>query len=477
MQYKQTLLAFISVVLFTACVTKIDKQTQIEALDIKNELDNALVQSLRSEKKLNIDWWRAYGDKQLNGIIDQALEKSPTINSIKARYAQAHSIIASVQAGNVPNISAKAGVAQGRFSENYIFPPPLGGSDYSLYQTGVALNYEFDFWNARGSKILSAKYSAMAQNVYIDEMKLALSSAICELYLSWSFDEKRVQKLSDLVTILNEEQTLLNSKYKQGLADATMLNTKKSDIAIVMQKIYAVKQSIEGKKESICILGGFLPSYADKLVAPSIQENFKVPLPKEVYLNLIAHRADVTVQKYTVLSKGQKIENAKAQFYPNISLSGLIGFTSLDFEKFFDNSSFAPESGVAFSLPLFDGGARDANLKINTSDYNSSVYDYNNVVIKAANEVIGVLKKTKFIELQIHAHEESFDAKIFNEEIALKKYRAGLTNKLPYLVTKRETLQSELTKIDLGEEKSSLQINLIKALGGGYKEEGADASN
>ena len=348
-----------------------------------------------------------------------------------------------------------------------------------MYQIGATLNYDFDFWDARASRILGAKYNAMAQRAYIQEMKILLSSTICQIYLSWNFDEKKVQMLQELKNAMLEEEVILNKIFKQGLIDARLIYSKESELFTLAQEIDALKQAIEGKKTTICILGGFSPSYASTLKSPKIKENFKVPLPKEIYLNLIARRADVSVQKYIVLSKGQNIENAKAQFYPNISLSGIIGLVSLDFDKFFDNSSYAPAAGVAFSLPLFDGGAREANLKINVSDYNSSVYDYNNVVIKAANEVVGVLKKSKFLESRIESHERSLLAKDMNKKIALNRFSIGVTNKLPYLQASIEIHRSELTEIDLHTEKASLQIELIRALGGGYVDnnESTDASN
>ena len=248
-----------------------------------------------------------------------------------------------------------------------------------------------------------------------------------------------------------------------------MVNAKKSQIAKVDQAIQALKRSIEGKKESIAILGGFMPLVVEKWNAPSIK-NMKAPLPKEIVLNLIAHRADIAVQKYIVLSKGQNIENAKAQFYPNISLSAMVGFVSFDLAKFLGYSSYAPSAGVALSLPLFDGGERKANLSMRTSDYNSSVNDYDNVVIKAANEVVATLKKSKILDSEIALHVKEIEAQDLNVKIAQGKFKAGLANKLPFLEAKREVTQTRLSSIDLNDAKASLQIHLIKALGGGYED-------
>ena len=297
-------------------------------------------------------------------------------------------------------------------------------------------------------------------------MKLALSSALCKLYLSWGYDERRVQMLLRFKDAMMQEQSILKRRYAQGVIDARELNSNLSDISKIDQEIDGLKRVMQSKKESI----GFMPSYIENLHRPSIKEGVNVPMPKEIYLDLIAHRADVAVQKYTVLSKEANIENAKAQFYPNISLSALVGFTSFDLAKFADNSSYAPIAGLALSLPIFDGGARKANLNIKVSDYNSSVNDYNNVIIKAVNEVVGVVKKTKILESQICFLQKELDAKNLNEDIAKQRFDAGLSDKLPYITAKLESYKSELVGIDLDEEKSLLRIELIKALGGGYKE-------
>ena len=467
MRLKQLIPALLTPFLFSACVPQIDKESALDGAAINKELKSLDADDNRS---LDAQWWKAYGDGQLDEMIGKALGSSPTIKSIEARYAQANSIIASAQAGNMPSVFISGAISRQRFSENYIFPPPLGGAAESLYQAGAGLEYDFDFFNARGSKILSAKYSAMAQKAYINEMKLALSSALCKLYLSWGYDERRVQMLLRFKDAMMQEQSILKRRYAQGVIDARELNSNLSDISKIDQEIDGLKRVMQSKKESIGVLGGFMPSYLENLHRPSIKEGVNVPMPKEIYLDLIAHRADVAVQKYTVLSKEANIENAKAQFYPNISLSALVGFTSFDLAKFADNSSYAPIAGLALSLPIFDGGARKANLNIKVSDYNSSVNDYNNVIIKAVNEVVGVVKKTKILESQICFLQKELDAKNLNEDIAKQRFDAGLSDKLPYITAKLESYKSELVGIDLDEEKSLLRIELIKALGGGYKE-------
>lgn len=332
----------------------------------------------------------------------------------------------------------------------------------------MTLDYDFDFWNARGSHILAAKNGAFAQRASIEASKLALTSALCESYLSWNYDERKLTVLSAMEQTNRQELKIIEKQYRLGLIDAVAINEKKSSVFQMMQRITELKRSVEGKKEALCVLGGFLPSYADTLKAPHINDTFALPLPKEIMLDLLAHRSDVAVAKYTALSKSHTIEQTKAQFYPNISLSGLIGFTSFSWTKLLDHSSYTPSAGIALSLPLLDWGERKANLQNSVSDYNSSVYEYNAVVIKAANEVVVLLKQAKLIESQRQLHDEEMSVKAANENIARKKLSLGLNNKLPYLTAKRTVYEGEIESLGLNETKSLIQIDLIKALGGGY---------
>jgi outer membrane protein TolC len=295
-----------------------------------------------------------------------------------------------------------------------------------------------------------------------------LSSAICETYLSWNADEKKLGVLAAIDQTNSEELRIVEKQYRLGLIDAVAINDKKSSRLQIAQRTEELKRSIEGKKEALCVLGGFLPSYAQTLRVPRINETFVLPLPKEVMLNLVSHRPDVAVAKYTALSKSHTIEETKAEFYPNISLSGLIGFTSFNWSKLLDHSSFTASAGIALSLPLLDWGERKAHLQNSVSDYNASVYEYNGVVIKAANEVVMLLKQSKHLESQRQLHKGEIDAKKANMTIAHKQLLQGLSNKLPYLSAEKIVFEGEIETLSLNETKSLLQIALIKALGGGY---------
>jgi NodT family efflux transporter outer membrane factor (OMF) lipoprotein len=470
MNYQRLLLTLLPAFLLLGCVPAVQKATPMQESAITSDLEKSLDRFNQTDMHIEPQWWKEFDDQQLNNIIAEALSNAPTLKSVEARYSQANSIIQGVESRNMPHLAANASVIRERFSENHIFPAPLGGSTNNQYQPSLTLDYDFDFWNERSSRILAAKNSAYAQKATIEASKIALSSAICETYLSWNFDEQKLSVLNTLEKTTTEELAIITKQHRLGLIDATEINKKKSALSQISQRSAELHRVIEGKKESICVLAGFLPSYAESMKTPHINNAFSVPLPKEIMLNLLAHRSDVAIAKYMALSKSQMIENAKAKFYPNISLSGLIGFTSFSWARLLDHSSYTPSAGVALSLPLLDWGERNANLQSNVGDYNSSVYDYNQVVIKAANEVVVLLKQSKLIDSQLQLHHEDMDSRNANVVISRKKLLLGLSNKLPYLSAQKTTFEGEIETYSLMDTKTYIQIELIKSLGAGYRD-------
>ncbi|MGD9970201.1 MAG: efflux transporter outer membrane subunit [Sulfuricurvum sp.] len=456
-------------VLSSGCVPKVEKASPVPESRIDGELDALSAEF--SDGTLEREWWKRYHDAQLDSILGEALASAPAIQTVRARYAQAGALIESVEAYNLPHVSANTSLVKERFSANHIFPKTfLGGSTNTEYQAGISLDYDFDFWDKRKSRILSAKEQAMAQMASIEASKVALSTAIVQTYLSWNYDERQRDVLRSIEQTASEELSITDKRRRLGLSDATATYRAKAVLASIGERIAAVDKKIEGEKESICVLGGFLPSYAQTLKKPDIAEASPLPLPKEVMLHLLSHRPDVAVAKHTALSKSHTIEEAKARFYPDISLSGLIGFISFDWAKFLDHSSYQPSGGIAASLPLLDWGEREAVLNGSVGDYNASVYEYNQAVISAANEVVVVLKQSHIVQSQVQIHARQMEAKRSETAIAQHKYKLALVNKLPYLAARRNEYETLGEAIDLERDQSLLQVSLIRSLGGGYRQ-------
>ncbi|QDF28464.1 efflux transporter outer membrane subunit [Halarcobacter anaerophilus] len=474
---KKIIFSLLSVFLFLGCVPNIEKQKVIKDTKIEQEFIEDLNSFQSVNLKLQNNWWRKFEDKQLNSLIENAIKNTPSLKALKQRYAKANSLVKMRKSANLPNIGFGADVSRQRFSENYIFPAPLGGNYYNLYQFGLNLDYEFDFWDKRASLIRASLNEALAQKAYIKVKELSVSTSIAKLYISLNYKNRELEQLQILKKITNEKHHILDKVHKLGLSNRKEINESGSSIEKINQKISDLRIEIEDIKRSIAIISGMMPSQMDKLEKTDIADDYKVFIPKDIHLDILSHRPEIAMQKYLLLSKSAYIKNAKAQFYPNISLNGLLNFTSFPWSSLFNHTSFAPLGAVAFSLPLFDAGKREANLNIKVSDYNEQVQLYNQSVIKAVNEVVNSLRKLELTKSNLKYQDEILKKKNKNLQIEKRIYEIGLNNKISYLNSKLLLQEEILKNISLKDKELNAQIDLIKALGGGYKSERIDVSH
>lgn len=462
--------------LFWGCVPKVNKVDTVKKENIDKEMEKDLEHFYSNDIVLKNDWWKNFGDKQLDELIKKALSDAPDLKALEARYAQANSLIKVHESKNLPNVSIDSSLSRLRFSENYIFPAPLGGGTFYLYNPGLSLDYDFDFWNKRSSLIKGVQNIALSQKAILKVKELSITTAISTLYMSWNYNIEKLEKLETMQKLLDEKITVSNKLYENGLSNEIALNTQKTALEQTRQLIYKVETDIDNIKKSIAVIGGFLPSDIEALNQPNIN-GLEISLPRDLHLDVLSHRPDIAVEKYILLSKEQFIEHSKSMFYPNISLKGLFNLTSFKWSKLFDSSSVAPFAGVALSLPLFDAGAREANLKKSVDDYNAQVYNYNATIIKAVNEIVTTLKELEISKNELESNAKEIILKESTKDIEKKKFTLGLENKLSYLNAHISLLQTELSKITLKNKELNLQIQLIKSLGGGYEIKEQNVSN
>ena len=461
-------------ILFSGCVPKVTTSTTIKDTKIDNELIKDLNKFSSNDIELKNSWWKDFNDEQLNILIENAMKNAPSLKQLEAKYQKANNIIKAKKSSNLPNVNFESQATRQRFSENYIFPEPLGGNYYNLYQTGLNLEYDFDFWNQRASLIKASKNEALAQDALIKVKQLAISTSISKLYISWNFKIEKLKKLSTLKKLIYEKHHILNELYNMGLSNKEKVNESNYLIEKINQDTLTVNEEIENIKNSIAVIAGLLPSQINKLENPSISNEYKISIPKDIHLNIVSHLPEVAVQKYLLASKEQYIENAKSKFYPNIRLSGLLHFTSFPFSQLLKESSFDPEAGVAFSLPIFDAKRRESNLNTKVNDYNAQVYAYNETIIKAVNNIVTTLKKIQLNNSQEKSEKIVISNKNKNKNIEKRVYELGIKNKINFINKNIELEEEKIKEIALQDKKFQLHIDLIEALGGGYKNKAKD---
>ena len=414
------------------------------------------------------DWWRMFDDVQLDGLMNRALADNPDLRIAAARVRLALKTADVVHAGSLPQIAADASVTRERFSKNYIFPPYIANQPQNLGQIALNADWDLDLWS-RNRNLYQARLSdAQAAAADQAETRLVMTAALAQAYfhLQGTLARRDVARLA--LAQRQDFARLVRLRAKNGLDNLAAVNQAEADVAREQASLVALERDIEASKRALAALTGHGPNDASGLVVVTSHDAAAVALPAMLPLDLLARRPDVAAARWHVEAAAREVGVAKAGFYPNISLTGSVGYQSLLLDQLFQPESIFSSIGPAIHLPIFGGGSLRANLGARYAEYDMAVEQYHRALVDAARDVADQLAAVRYLgEEQVHQAQALRDSEEAYR-IARLRYKAGLSDYLAVLLVQRDLLQQRDVNTQLDEAKRLAVLALIKSLGGGY---------
>ena len=414
------------------------------------------------------DWWHRYRDPQLDALIDEGLDGAPSLAAARARVDRARAIAGVARAALLPQVGGNASADYQRYSENYIFPPPLGGTWQTDARATLDFSFEFDFWDKNGSALRAALSEAQGAAADAEAARLTLTTAIARAYFNLQrlFAQRDVSQAAlgqrdDIVRITTQ-------RFGAGLDTRVEVRQADAALATVRTELAQYDDAIVIARNQLAALVGAGPSRGAKIAAVPLAAAPPPALPAAIPLDLVGRRPEIVASRWRIDAARNDIVNAKAQFYPNVNIAAFAGLSSLGLSSLVSAGSAIFGVGPAIHLPIFEGGRLNANLRGRDADANLAVAAYNQAVIDSvhdlADAVASIRGHARIVAEQAQAREATTDA--YN--IAVIRYRAGLGNYLSVLTAQTSQLVQDRLQVDLEARAFDLDVNLARALGGGY---------
>lgn len=418
------------------------------------------------------DWWRAYGDPQLDQLINEALRGSPDMAQAEARVRKAEADRAVARAATLPALSGHASVVEEKESYNNGYPPqfvpylPHGYNDYELLS--LNFDYDFDFWGKNRQALQAATSDAKAAEADAAQARLVLSTAVAGAYadLARLYAERDVAERS--ITQRQETSDLVSHRVADGLDTRAESEQAAAGPPAARADLAAIDEQIAQTRDQLAALMGEGPDRGLAIQAPPSPSLKAFGLPQNLALDLVGRRPDIVAARWRAEAAAKRIGVAKAQFYPDIDLSGDLGWQSLTLQKLFASGSGIGQIGPALSLPIFEGGKLRANLRGARADYDDAVASYDAALTEALREVADVTASERALGVRLDESRQALAAYEEAYRVARLRYEGGLSNYQSVLLAEDSVLQSRRTVVDLEARAFTLDIQLIKALGGGF---------
>ena len=422
---------------------------------------------------LNSQWWKVYGDEQLNQLVDKALANNPSLRVAQARVQRVMASIDNADAAGAPQLNASLDATRQLYTRNGLVPAPIAGSERDIATLQASGNWELDLFGKNRAALDAAIGQSRAAQADAQAARMLLASNVARSYFQWMRVQAQLEVAQRTLTQREQTKQLVQDRLQAGLDTQLELQQSESGLPDARFQIEVLRE-----QEALLL---------NTLSALTSQQNSPLALLKPaqaainsianaqtkvqtVPLDLLGRRADVVAARWRVEAATRDVDNAKTLFYPNINLTAFAGFSSIGFDKLVQSSSAQWGVGPAIRLPLFEGGRLRANLKGKTADLDAAIETYNAAVVDAVRDVADQLASTQAISRQQREQKAAQQSAESAYAIAVQRFEAGLGNYLNVLTAETAVLTQRKLGVDLAARSVDTQIQLIRALGGGFNE-------
>jgi NodT family efflux transporter outer membrane factor (OMF) lipoprotein len=420
-----------------------------------------------SAQALQPDWWQAFGDAQLNGLIEQALAQSPNLALARARVARAAAVVDNAEANDQPTIGLQADATRQRFTEHGIYPAPLGGSVRNIATVQLGLSYDWDFFGRHEAQLRAALGQHRAAQADAAAARLGLAHAVSRSYVALARVQAQARLLAQQIQLSEQSRELVVQRARAGLDNQQAQRQAEAPLPDLRRQQLMLEDQQSLLRHQLAALCG---------QGPEAQAGLQARLPmlldwqQSPALDLLGRRPDLVAARERVEASMQDVRAARAQFYPSVNLSAFAGVNAIGFDQLFKTGSRQMGAGPALRLPLFETGHLRAQLKGSAAEQDAAVASYNQVLLEAVREAADQLGSLQSLRQQAQAQAQL--AGNIDSQYALVRQRteAGLGNRLGLLQAQQSQLQQQRLQLDLQAQTLETQINLMRALGGGYQD-------
>ncbi|HET9448395.1 MAG TPA: efflux transporter outer membrane subunit [Steroidobacteraceae bacterium] len=416
------------------------------------------------------NWWQSYGDSQLDALIREALAGSPNIAVAEARLRRAQAAVQIADAARRPQGSVSASAIQQKHSYNYLTPremTPQGWDDYA--SASLTFSWQLDFWGRNRAALAAATSDTNAAQAEATQARLMLATAIASAYAELARQHAAHDTAVAALEVRARTVALFQHRHENGLETLGSVRQVESRHSGAEAEVLAVEEQLALQRNSIAALVGAGPDRGLAITRPTVEMSRSFALPEHLEAELLGRRPDIVAARMRAEAAARRIDQARAEFYPNINLSSVIGLQSMGIDMLTRNDSSTGSTGPALSLPLFNRGALRGNLRGAQADYAAAVAEYDRTVIQALQELADAAVGQKALGPQLARTTEAVDAAREAWRIQSNRYEGGLASYLDVLSAQDDLLANLRAQSDLQSRSFALDVALVRALGGGYQ--------
>jgi multidrug efflux system outer membrane protein len=425
----------------------------------------------QAESLADVPWMTVFSDPVLQDLIHQAIASNLDLRIAMARVDEARAQAGIARSFRFPTIDIAAGYVASQGSRNSEPAQANEGETrhFQNWNVGAQLSWELDVFGRirRQSEAATAVFLSTEQG-----RRAALVSLVGDVsstYFRLRELDLQLEIARQTLTINDRTIAYFQDRLQGGVSNRLELDQVRANRALTAATIPQIERDIALTENALSILLGRPPgaiargrTLGDQQVPPSV--------PAGVPAALLERRPDVVEAEQLLVAANANIGAAKALFYPNISLTGLLGGLSGDFTTLLSGTSIVWTTGVSALQPLYNAGRNRRNYEAVQAQYQQALGSYQKAALTAYREVADALiaiQKLKEIRVQ---QEEGIAALQDAADLSRDRYQSGLASYIEILIADQNLFQQQLLLAQTRGAELVAVTDLYRSLGGGWQQ-------
>lgn len=410
------------------------------------------------------DWWRQFGDAQLDALIDEALQGSLDLQLAQARLRQARALREQAIGGFFPTLSASTGASDNRSS-----PAVSPLSTPTVYDAGFDASWEIDVFGGTRRALEAATAEQEASAASLDQARVSLVAEVARNYVELRSYQRRLQIALDNLASQSETLQITDWRYQAGLAAASDVEQARTSREQTRASLPDLEVGIGNAENRLAVLLGLNPGTLHQRLAapaplPALPDSVAAGIPADV----MRQRPDLIAAERKLAAETARVGQKLAQRFPSLKLGGSFGWQAYSFAALGGADTLARGASATLAATLFDGGRLRAAVEVQSAIQEQALIEYRSSVITALEEVENALKAYAAGRDRVDARRAAAVAARNAAQLARQMYQSGLADFQKVLETERTRLSTE---DNLASAEAGMRLQLIalyKALGGGW---------
>lgn len=410
-------------------------------------------------------WWLLYQDPRLNDLQQRLLQANPDLAAALAHYDAAQAYASQLHAGLFPQISASAQPLRQRQSDSR---PLRGSTQPSIYNSntaGFALGLDLDLWGRIRNQAAAGDAQAQASGDDLAAARLSLQKQLASLYVQLNGLDAQRRILSRSLEDYGQALQLTRDRYQGQIASQLDLTRAQSQLASAEAELDEVRAQRNLTEHAIGELVGEPASQFH--LAPSTQLLSLPGIPQQLPSTLLQRRPDIAAAERRVYAANAGIGIARAAWYPDFSLTGMLGGQTQGVGNLLAAGNRYWALGPLMNLPIFDGGRLSANERQAHAEFEEAAAHYRGQVLRAVREVEDNLGQLRDLRQEALDQQAAVNAAQHTQTLAMNSYQAGAVSYLDVVTAQNAALQAQRGLQAVQTRELQASVGLVVALGGG----------